>query len=437
MNTKYLSSLLNLDINSSQRASILRSRKPPTRSMSNFKHLSILLSMTATVHAVSTDTAPQNESTGWCSSADGRGTLDIVRSCLFTVFTCCWTASHPDIAHPGSSWTYRAMDRIACLLVAAIAPEILVFIALCEWAAARDVLHRRNASEIPRDWSVAHYYYANMGGYCMLWKDKADGLVKLGFLDSEQVPRLLYQNELCDTTHLSREAIEDKGKADWFVKDLALLQVTWLITQCVARVIQKLPLTTFELSTPAYIPCALLVFYLWWDKPYDIRQPTMVFFKDHNRQPTMKMAGLSIPLAYVSDSVSPIETVIRSYQNFPMTRTCIDSVYICFFRVRSVSTLTLSVGLFYAIFGGIHCAAWNFPFPTDAERLPWRACSIIMSVSIPASWLLTRLVMICLQGGVSDILRYGTDEKARVQVKVWPLSSPGISPYQALNRFRS
>lgn len=417
----------NPNIGSSERTSILGSPRPPTCSMPNFKHLSILLCITATVYAVSTDAGPQNERTGWRSSPDGRGTLDIVWSCLFTVFICCWTASHPDIAYPGSSSTNSAVDKIVCLLVAAIAPEILVFISLCEWVAARDLLQKRGISEIPRDWSIAHYYYANMGGFCMQWKDEADGSVKLGFLDSDQIPRLLHQNELSDSAHLSREAIEDRGKADWFVKVLALVQVAWFVIQCVARAVQKLPLTTFELSTLAYIPCALLVFYLWWDKPYDIRQPTMVFFKGRNRQLSIDMGGLSKSLAYVSGLEPHPEIVIRPYQNFPMTRACIDAVYSCFFRVRCFSALTLSVGLFYAIFGGIHCAAWNFPFPTDAELLTWRVCSIIMAVSIPASWLLTRLVMICLEGGVSDTLLYGTDEKAIVQVKVWPLSSRSIT----------
>jgi hypothetical protein len=289
------------------------------------------------------------------------------------------------------------------------------------------MLRKREASKIPPDWSIVHYYYANMGGFCMQWKDEADGSVKLGFLDGDQVPTLLHQNQLSDSAHLSREAIQDRGKADWLVKVLALVQMAWLVLQCVARAIQRLPLTTFELSTLAYIPCALLIFYLWWDKPYDIRQPTMVFFKDQNRQRRMQIGGGSKSLAYVSGLELPPEIVIRQYQNFPMTRNCIDAVQSCFFRIRTFSALSLSVGIFYAIFGGIHCAAWNFPFPTRTERLAWRVCSIIMAVSIPASWLLTRLIMICLECGVSDTLLFGTDEKARVRVKLWPFSSRKVT----------
>ena len=31
------------------------------------------------------------------------------------------------------------------------------------------------------------------------------------------------------------------------------------------------------------------------------------------------------------------------------------------------------------LFGGLHCLAWNFQFPTRGEALTWRACSIITS----------------------------------------------------------
>ncbi|KAH7080480.1 hypothetical protein BKA63DRAFT_506520 [Paraphoma chrysanthemicola] len=403
----------------------------------NYIHLHSLLSLNTTALPISVGTMSSSDRSGWRSSPDGRGTLNIIWSCLFTVFICCWTASHPDIPRPGSSWTKRALDKIVCLLVAAIAPEFLVFIALCEWAAARDSRRKRDVSGDTPGWSVVHHYYANMGGFCMQWKDDADGSVKMGFLDGDQVATLLHQNEISDSAHLSREAIEDRGKADWLVKVLALLQMAWLVIQCVARVGQKLPLTTLELSTLAYIPCALLIFYLWWDKPYDIGQPTMVFFKDQNHQRPIQIVGGSKALAYMSGVDRPRGTIIRQYQNFPMTRNCIDAVQSCFFRIKSFSIASVFVGIFYAIFGGIHCAAWNFPFPTKFEQLAWRVCSIILAISIPASWLLTRLVMICLECGTSDTLLFGSNNKARVRVKLWPFSSrkftvSGVESIQAM-----
>jgi hypothetical protein len=71
-----------------------------------------------------------------------------------------------------------------------------------------------------------------------------------------------------------KKKLEDKGKAGALVKTLAILQILWLVIQCGARLAQHLPLTTLEISTLAYVPCTILIYYLWWDKPYEINTPT-------------------------------------------------------------------------------------------------------------------------------------------------------------------
>lgn len=54
-------------------------------------------------------------------------------------------------------------------------------------------------------------------------------------------------------------------------------------------------------------------------------------------------------------------------------------------RQRFVSA---GVAAFVALcFGGIHCVAWNFLFPSETERLMWRIASIIVS-SVPALFFL-------------------------------------------------
>jgi hypothetical protein len=35
------------------------------------------------------------------------------------------------------------------------------------------------------------------------------------------------------------------------------------------------------------------------------------------------------------------------------------------------------------IFGGIHCFAWNFSFPTQIERYLWRAACVVVTASVP------------------------------------------------------
>lgn len=39
------------------------------------------------------------------------------------------------------------------------------------------------------------------------------------------------------------------------------------------------------------------------------------------------------------------------------------------------------------LFGGIHCFAWNFPFPSSAEQLLWRIASVLITV-LPVGWIM-------------------------------------------------
>ena len=45
-----------------------------------------------------------------------------------------------------------------------------------------------------------------------------------------------------------------------------------------------------------------------------------------------------------------------------------------FFWIR-ITTIIVAT-----FFGGIHCAGWNFPFPSHAELIIWRVCSLIIVI---------------------------------------------------------
>jgi hypothetical protein len=80
------------------------------------------------------------------SSPDVRGTLDILWSCLSTVFLCTWTVQHlsvPTQAHPRTTKQKfrKALDAFArrskYMLLTAIVPEWPVAQAILEWVLAR------------------------------------------------------------------------------------------------------------------------------------------------------------------------------------------------------------------------------------------------------------------------------------------------------------
>jgi hypothetical protein len=64
--------------------------------------------------------------------------------------------------------------------------------------------------------------------------------------------------------------IEDLKKADAFTKAFACIQSSWLIIQCIARVSAGLPTTQLELATIAFVVCALIMYMLWWNKPFGV-----------------------------------------------------------------------------------------------------------------------------------------------------------------------
>ena len=54
-----------------------------------------------------------------------------------------------------------------------------------------------------------------------------------------------------------------------------------------------------------------------------------------------------------------------------------------------VTTLTSTVAM---LFGGIHCAGWNFAFPSHAELIVWRASSLIILI-VPCTGVLMTVEM--------------------------------------------
>ena len=75
---------------------------------------------------------------------------------------------------------------------------------------------------------------------------------------------------------MSAEQISDRSKANHLAKSIICLQALWYCTQFFARLGTGLPLLLLELNTLAHSICALLIYFLWWQKPLDIEEPTVL-----------------------------------------------------------------------------------------------------------------------------------------------------------------
>ena len=78
---------------------------------------------------------------------------------------------------------------------------------------------------------------------------------------------------------ITAEEIRDKSKGDLLSKVIAILQTTWFIVQCAARPSQGLAVTELELATLALASLNVVTYFLWWDKPLDVKEPVKVYFR--------------------------------------------------------------------------------------------------------------------------------------------------------------
>jgi len=102
-----------------------------------------------------------------------------------------------------------------------------------------------------------------------------EGNVVKGVLLPERFSELLKAGKIEFPT-VTVEEIEDRSKADGFSKTISLGQTSWFVAQCIARGAQHLDLTLVELLTLSLAVLNGLMYFLWWNKPLDVRCPVRV-----------------------------------------------------------------------------------------------------------------------------------------------------------------
>jgi hypothetical protein len=137
--------------------------------------------------------------------------------------------------------------------------------------------HDDQASNIPHVWTDTHSWYAAMGGFVVTATDQARlqgqsyARMAVTVLGIKVIAK--YEPEILAT--ISESTIQDKSKANIFVKLLTCSQALWFCTQCITRAAQGLSVSLLEISTAAHAICALvLYFFFWWNKPLDVDEGT-------------------------------------------------------------------------------------------------------------------------------------------------------------------
>ncbi|KAJ7762912.1 hypothetical protein B0H16DRAFT_1687983, partial [Mycena metata] len=303
-----------------------------------------------------------------CDDIDNcRKLFDIIWGCLTTIFACTWVSVHPNVPSPDEGPIAAFWQRLKMMLVALIAPEIMVGLAARQFFAARDLSKQF-------DVSMTHGFFFCMGGFVT-----SDGypVVTKAQLITEPFGSVLHTS----IKNINREDIADKGKGDALSKGLAIVQGLWFITQCLARIQQNLPLTELEVATLAFVVAMGSIWLLWWHKPLDVQRQIVV----GPSQPsgTRSRAGHT-KISTVGDALTLGIWGVRSDDD-PSVGNSVSP----FWSLPKDSNDdfgpdVLTVGVVGVLFGAIHCAAWKADFPSRREMLLWRSCAALIT-AVPFS----------------------------------------------------
>ncbi|KAF8204237.1 hypothetical protein K438DRAFT_1580060 [Mycena galopus ATCC 62051] len=189
-----------------------------------------------------------------------RTLWNIIWSCLATIFACIWVSLHMDII-PCTPPDSPLLRKLRVAVAAIIAPEMVIY-----WATIQHIAARRITKDNP-ELSMTHAFFILMGG----------------FVDGDASDKPIPVHRLSNVHSIPKKEIQGRSKADALSKAIVVLQTAWFITQCIARRIRHLPLTTLEIFTAAFAVLCLGQYLLWWNKPLDVRLPFIVTTKADNR----------------------------------------------------------------------------------------------------------------------------------------------------------
>jgi hypothetical protein len=79
---------------------------------------------------------------------------------------------------------------------------------------------------------------------------------------------------------LTEAEILDKSKASTLVKTLTCLQALWFCLQCIMRLTMNTSISLLELNVFGHCICTFIIYAIWWNKPMDITEPTVIDVND-------------------------------------------------------------------------------------------------------------------------------------------------------------
>lgn len=209
---------------------------------------------------------------------------------------------------------------------------------------------------------------------------------------------------------ISEDSITDRSQSSSLSKALLIVQVGWFCTDCVSRLVQRLPLSLLEVSTAAHAFCTLVTYFVWWSKPLNIAEGTPMTGEgarevhalliceeeEYNRALEMSRAVIAV--------VSPVDTNDRQRDRVALAANALRRLLpspsarpptnpfrhrsewsapgsLLADAMRSRPYELASIAFSPILYGLVHFLAWNDHFPTPLERTLWRVAAVLVTLS--------------------------------------------------------
>jgi len=236
----------------------------------------------------------------WADTPGSRGTLTILFSCAAALAFCVWTGVHLNVDPRGGNKqekiesVSRFLGKAVWASIALLAPDIVLSVALHQFLVAYEYRRAVNdfantktestSKETPKDtepetkfWpkikrkegdrgmKLKMAFFATMGGFCVE-VNTVNG-PRWHSLKVETLRRFRTMDRLHD---YPMSEIRDKSKASGLAKAVACFQTCWILLQCLGRRMEGLHITLLELNTAVHVVIAIIMYIVWWEKPFDI-----------------------------------------------------------------------------------------------------------------------------------------------------------------------
>ncbi|KFY22089.1 hypothetical protein V493_06858 [Pseudogymnoascus sp. VKM F-4281 (FW-2241)] len=346
--------------------------------------------------SIANGTNATSERVGWTESPNARGSIEIIYTCLSTIFLCSWTVLHLNI--PSCTDTSRQifLRKLKWMGVAIVVPEFVTAMAFNQWIQAWSIKRRFKTA------SWAQAWFCVSGGLRYSEIAPADPNVP-GSVEGRYRPRIIM---FCDDEGKrvnppdaipsiglpDDEMITAENKTDSLSKLIIVVQVCWFTVQCISRATEGLPISQLEIGTLSFVGCSMLTTAFWWHKPLDIRlwktysdaevASIDILGSGSDSSSTLVCIGdFRVPnYAVTSELVARYQRPKIESQNEKCEWVDLNGEKLFGFDGQAVRESVYGA-LLAGLLGSIHLAAWNFQFPTKMEETIWKVSALMVTIS--------------------------------------------------------